>query len=279
MSRPKVHHCNSVATYMQAVEDFKRDFKKEQNKEQPSNLKADGKKEDRLFFFRGHADSMWKCKPAIAREPFTLDAIYDGTPRPSRDNAEWVLFSRFRAMSAALEPLCVASVPRVEADWRRVVLAQHHELPTRLLDWTTKSLVALYFAVQARGRGVAETDSVVVAASRLRPQVFSVYALAEMNRTPPCYSPENGEDVGFFWAPDIHQRVTLQGSVLSIGRKPTQEIDVEGRFKISKKYRRTIRDELYHLGIHEASLFPDLDGIARSLVAESKMWGPLQGVD
>ena len=44
-------------------------------------------------------------------------------------------------------------------DWEWLALAQHHGLPTRLLDWTTNPLVAAYFAVEKEYNG----DSAVYA--------------------------------------------------------------------------------------------------------------------
>lgn len=64
--------------------------------------------------------------------------IYTHTP-----DQEWQLLHRFRRFTN----------PDVNSDtalWETLFLARHHELPTRLLDWSTNPLVALYFALGLR---------------------------------------------------------------------------------------------------------------------------------
>src|SRR5438874_1142643 len=95
--------CRSVSDYISAVQNF-RDL------ETNSQWKKEKKSDQRLFFFRGHAKSTWQCLPGIARGHFREKAIYHAKQAKTSNEAEWVLFSRFRDSTVALEPPGIASV-------------------------------------------------------------------------------------------------------------------------------------------------------------------------
>jgi hypothetical protein len=81
--------------------------------------------EDR--WFRGHASNTWDLLSGVFRSA-------------SRQANELVLLKRFIQEAKRH----IADVPGTDWDW--LFLAQHHQLPTRLLDWSENPLVGLFFA-------------------------------------------------------------------------------------------------------------------------------------
>jgi hypothetical protein len=95
------------------------------------------------MWWRGHAKACWKLKPFVYRD----------RPKGGKYN-ERALINHFQIR--ALGRLGHRSRPQSDLEW--LFLAQHYGLPTRLLDWTENSLVALYFAVSEEQCAISETE-------------------------------------------------------------------------------------------------------------------------
>ena len=89
------------------------------------------RRNNRILWFRGHADERWKLVPALGRDRKL--AI-----------AEQNLIRRFKQNAVGL----LDKPP--DHEWNWMFLMQHHRLPTRLLDWSESPLVGLYFSVRDR---------------------------------------------------------------------------------------------------------------------------------
>jgi hypothetical protein len=94
------------------------------------------------FWYRGERDKSWNLQPKVFRKK------YD-----ERD-----LTNRFRLLSKSRH----FDVPEYDNYGLFLSLMQHYRLPTRLLDWSTSPLIALYVAIE---KYVYEPDRTPVDAS------------------------------------------------------------------------------------------------------------------
>jgi hypothetical protein len=137
-------------------------------------------------------------------------------------------------------------------DWEWMVLARHHGLPVRLLDWTRNPLIALYFAVwNPSGKTAA------------------VYAEKFTNHVniDKVKDPFSVKKVGKFQPAHTSLRISAQSSMLTIHPNPKEVYASDSLccFTISTQLATQLKDPLRRCGIHPATVFPDLDGLVKSI--------------
>lgn len=134
-----------------------------------------------------------------------------------------------------------------------MALAQHHGLPTRLLDWTRNPLVAAYFAVEHN----SDEDSLVYA-----------YPNEKFIITTRSKDPFKRPDDGAKFIPrHITSRITAQAGLFTVHAKPLEPLESPEmeRLIIKREARKDFKRVLNRYGIHRAILFPGLDGLAEHI--------------
>lgn len=220
------------------------------------------------FVYRGVADHNWGLQTSLQR----LGGPFHKLERP--------LLRNFKKYATP------GSIP-TDNKWVEVTVAQHHGLPTRLLDWTTSPQVALHFATHELQHfdrdGAIWCVNVTAARDVLPPPlrttlsdewafVFSVEMLNHLSNLEAFDALATKHDpfVLFFEPPSLDARIVNQHAVLSV--MPGADLMLHDfleerpqlykRIIIPKELKWEIRDKLDQDNICERSLFPGLDGLS-----------------
>jgi hypothetical protein len=202
------------------------------------------------FLFRGQPrqEEERPLLPPIGRPKFAA--------RRSLVRDEREMLEEFMAQSVPLLPFTPAS----PLEW--LAVAQHHGMSTRLLDWTTNPLAALWFAIRSSatdGKDAevhyfeSEERDWVSAEAKVSPLTVSRCLVYR----PPHISARIVRQSGWF---TLHP-MNADGVFVSL----EEDSDFKDRLRclsIPKSAFREMRYSLDRYGAHEAAFMPDLPGTA-----------------
>ena len=230
-------------------------------------------------FYRGHRRFDWELTPAVFRNACKGD--------------ERSMLNDFRGRA----PVRYANTPDEHDLCGWLSLAQHYGLPTRLLDWTLSPLVAAYFATEPNAEGDERPGAIwVLNATKLNEMTvngcgclcFSMSNEEVKELVEPAFDDECGspQKVIAVVPAERDMRLFVQQSAFTLHGDGTSLQEWRAELMPDAAGHRTLmmcasipgssktemRSDLERLGIHEASLFPDLGSLARYVARDKRNW-------
>jgi hypothetical protein len=230
----------------------------------------------RNWCFRGQASAEWSLRSSLSRH-IEVSKV---------SQQVWSLQeSRIRRIFRRKSHLFLDDLPKDdELEW--LALMQHHGAPTRLLDFTWSPYVAAFFALER-----ATSDAAIWAVNL--PLLWAIhdrYRITDANVMDA--DPRQADAFQKYYLPNRHAFV-WQGDPF---RMPQRVVAQSGTFLVSSHLGMTVEDilarypgsgellvqfvletsklraeamaSLYSMNITQATLFPGLDGLARSMAYE-----------
>jgi hypothetical protein len=230
-------------------------------------------------WFRGHGCQHRKLLPSLYRR-------LSGDTLPSILLTETRLITRFRQTSLPLWP---EGYP--QSDWEHLFAMQHYGVPTRLLDWSQNALTALYFAADHDPeRCECGTRDCVPTLWMLKPAEFNrnnprlhgmpVSILTSTDPALESWRPGSSEPqlapapVAIYGTYNSRRIAAQQGAFTVAGKdvtpldeSPGSTVDgVLAKYQISCSHEE-LREKLRLLGVSEATIYPEMTGLAREITA------------
>lgn len=221
------------------------------------------------LWFRGQADANWELRPSVGRAVDDGGLYESGKPLADFYQTEAVLLQRFRRDGYPF-------VQRLLTEWEAITLGQHHQLPTRLLDWTSNPLVALFFAAETHWKA----DAAVFA---YRPRNLWEYHISmfpgQNPRNPEVPDPLAIRGIKIVFPILLADRLiaqsggfTVQEPLMCLMKLSDKDFEDKWldifeiwRWILPKERKVPVLDELHRVGVNRRTLFPGLDSVGYGL--------------
>jgi predicted nuclease of predicted toxin-antitoxin system len=225
------------------------------------------------YLYRGMPNSEYKMATSLSR-----------CCKDKQKTLEPAILNNFAKYAVREDPTIKESV------WHLMITGQHNGLPTRLLDWSHSSLVALHFAMTEENLAEMDAHDCMVwridmnemhrllpnryqeIVNRKQSTIFSVDMLLEAADSLSEYDSDMGDSaMVIIEPPSINQRIVNQYSFFSL--VPMQMTDIEKfldehtentvKYIIKANLRWRVRDMLDQLNMSERIVYPGLDGLSK----------------